>query len=208
MSRVSLLKAIRILDRPVFTARELSAVSAHSFSSVSQSLKRLAREEMVTQIKKGLWADIHSPQFSPLVVINFLLSRHRTYLSFVSALHLHGMVSQIPRVITLASTAHSQVIRTPVGVYSIHQITPSFFGGFDWYQGKGGFLIAEAEKALVDCLYIASRKGRRFASFPELTFPEGFKKAKAFGWVGRISDRRLRVSVRSKLEHLLAGDSG
>lgn len=202
MGKISTLKAMRMVGRPVFTTRELASLSGRSSASISQSLKRLKHEELVERIRKGLWADIHNPQFSPFVVINFLLPRHRTYLSFVSALHLYGIVSQIPQVITLASTAHSQTIRTPIAVYAIHQIAPSFFAGFDWYQSKGEFLIAEPEKALVDCLYLASRKGRRFTSFPELTFPEGFQKSKFFDWVKRIPDTRLRVSVQDKLERL------
>ena len=201
MGKISVLKAMKILGRPVFTTRELAAISGYSFASTCQSLRQLANEELVKQIKRGVWADIHSSQFSPFRVINFLLPRHRAYLSFISALHLHGIISQIPEITNLASTAHSRIIRTPVAVYSIHQIAPSFFDGFDWYRGGGEFLIAEPEKALVDCLYIATRKGRKFAHFPELSMSAEFK-SKAIAWTKRIPDSRIRTSVLHRLEVL------
>jgi len=46
-----------------------------------------------------------------------------------------------------------------MGTFSVHQIAPSLFNGFDWYTGGGNFLIAEPEKALVDSLiYQPARK--------------------------------------------------
>lgn len=70
--------------------------------------------------------------------------------------------------------------------------------------GRGAFLVASPEKALVDCLYIASRRGKNYGTFPELEFPRGFRRRRARGWVARIRDARLRAAVAQKLEALLA----
>lgn len=195
---------MKTIGRPVFTTQELTMLQGVPPATASQSLSRLAREKMVMRVRRGLWADISSPQFSPFVVINFLLPGHRAYLSFVSALHLYGMISQIPQVITVASTAHSRIIRTPVGTYSLHQIAPSFFTGFDWYRGEGDFLIATPEKALVDCLYLAGRRGRQFAFFPELSIPQGFKKEKIYEWAEKIPYAQIRTNVQKKIKKVLA----
>ena len=119
-----------------------------------------------------------------------------------STLHLHGIVEQIPQVITLASTAHTSTLRTKAGVFSVHQIAPAFFDGFDWYKGEGNFLIAEAEKALVDILYLSSRKKKQFGSFPELDFPSEFSFKKAARWVERIPEKKIRLYVLEKLKTL------
>ena len=52
------------------------------------------------------------------------------YVSVQSALYLHGMISQIPHVIYVASLARTQRVATTIGTYSIHQIAPEFFGGY------------------------------------------------------------------------------
>jgi len=203
MNTPSVTKAIRAMEQPVFTTREIALVSGRSLSAAGQSLKRLAKQEIVVRVKRGLWADVGDPRFSPFLLIGHLLPSHRAYLSFLSALHLHGMISQIPQVITIASTVHSRTVRTPAGIFQIHQIAPSFFTGFDWYRGTGEFLIAEPEKALADCLYISGRKGKKYGFFPEITFPKNFRKAKVRDWLGKISDRRLRKNALDKLERLL-----
>jgi hypothetical protein len=131
-----------------------------------------------------------------------LFPRQRVYVSFISALHLHGIVEQIPQVITLASTAHTTVLCTKAGVFSVHQISPAFFDGFDWYKGEGKFLIAEPEKALIDSLYLSSRKKKQFGSFPELEFPPVFSFKRAEQWAKRIPQKKIRQYVTEKLQIL------
>ena len=124
----------------------------------------------------------------------------RAYLSFVSALHLHGMTEQIPQTITLASSSHSHKYRTSLGTYEVHRIAPEFFLDFDWYKGNGSFLVASPEKALLDCLYLAARKKKQFAGFPELTFPKSFSFKRAASLALKIRDVRLRRAVLKRLE--------
>ncbi|MEA1928444.1 MAG: hypothetical protein U9N73_09580, partial [Candidatus Auribacterota bacterium] len=120
----------------------------------------------------------------------------------ISALHLHGMIDQIPQVIYIATTGHGQVINTNVGTYSFHQLNPQLFRGFEWYGKRQDFLIAYPEKALIDCLYISSRKGKRFGSFPELEITPDFSFVRAKDWVNLILDKRIRGYVAGKLEEI------
>jgi predicted transcriptional regulator of viral defense system len=193
---------IRKMGRPVFTTRELTAISGKSASTVVQSLNHLVKQGQLIKIYRGVWGEQGTRTISSFEVIPALFPRQRVYVSFISALHLHGIVEQIPQVITLASTAHTNVLRTKAGVFSVHQIAPSFFDGFDWYQGEGNFLIAEPEKALIDSLYLSSRKKKRFGSFPELEFPAKFSFKKAAGWVDRIPEKKIRLYVLEKLNAL------
>ena len=111
-------------------------------------------------------------------------------------------MEQIPQVITLASTAHTSTLRTKAGVFSVHQISPALFDGFDWYKGEGSFLIAEPEKALLDSLYLSSRKKKQFGSFPELDFPPEFSFKKVVRWAERIPEKKIRLYVLEKLKAL------
>ena len=164
MAKKTLIAHILGLGRPVFSARELSAVSGRSPSTVSQGLAFLAGEGLVVKVAHGLWAAGTSAP-SPYAVVAHLRPKQRFYVSFTSALHLHGIIGQIPQVLTLASVAHGGLIRTASGVFEVHHLAPSFFSGFGWREGAGGFLLAEPEKALVDCLYVSAFRKRQF-SFP------------------------------------------
>lgn len=206
MRRRSVISFIKELKRPVFTTHELSSVSGKSLSAVTQSLNNLVREGVVGKIYRGLWAEAGADNLSPYTVIPYLFPRHRAYVSFISALHLHGIVEQIPQVTTLASTAHAMNIKTRIGSFQVHHIAPSFFSGFGWYKGSGSFLIAEPEKALVDSLYISAHKKKRFSYFPELSFPESFNPRVARMWTRKIHSPTTRAYVVRRLNDILKAD--
>ena len=203
MRRTSLLAFIKQLNHPVFTTFELSTLSGKSLSAVTQGLNTLVREGAVLKIYRGIWAEERNDRLSPYAAIPYLLPRHRAYVSFISALHLYNMVEQIPQVITLATTSHTKVIRTRLGVFSLHQLTPKFFKGFGWYKGSGNFLIAEPEKALVDSLYLSARKNKQFGNFPELYFPKQFSFKKVKQWAMLIPDPKIRAHVVKKISGLI-----
>lgn len=196
---------IKKLGKPVFTTYELVTISGKSRPTVSQCLARLAKQDLLIKVYRGVWVEPGSKPISAFELIPCLFSRQRVYVSFTSALHLHGIIEQIPQTTTLASPSHTRILRTKAGVFSVHQITPAFFDGFDWYRGEGSFLIAEPEKALIDCLYLSSRKKKQFGHFPELHFPATFSFKKAARWAGRIRDKKIRLYVHQRLHSLTFG---
>ena len=204
MIKQSLLWYIKQLRRPVFTTRELSMLSGRSLSTVTQTLTALEKKGIIFKIYRGIWAERGHEQLSPYAAIPLLLPRQRAYVSFISALHLHGIIEQIPQVITLASLVHTKTIRTTIGIFSIHRIHPSFCDGFNWYRKEGAFLIAEPEKALIDSLYISTRRKKQFGHFPELHFSKSFNFKKTKEWTKRIPECKIRVSVKRKLKELIA----
>ncbi|GMQ74801.1 MAG: hypothetical protein BMS9Abin01_0040 [Gammaproteobacteria bacterium] len=164
------------------------------------SLGRLESQGVLARVARGIWCVPSDPRFSRFLLVSYLSGLHRAYVSFFSALHLHGMIEQIPQIVYAATTAHSHVETTPLGTYSFHQVDPRFFAGFDWYRDSESFLIASREKALVDCLYLSTRKGRRFGRFPELEFDRQFSIMRARRWTRLIPDGRIRRIVSEKLE--------
>ncbi len=198
----SVSQALRALGRPVFTTREVAALRGSSIAATSQSLTRLQAQGRVVRVARGVWCDPEDPRFTPFALVHFLTGAHPAYLSFVSALHLHGVVEQIPQVVYAATTGHTSRKRTPVGTYSFHRIGPDFFNGFHWYRGRNEFLIAEPEKALIDSLYVASRRGKRFGSFPELDLTSGFDVSRAEHWIASIPYGRIRSFVERRFSEI------
>lgn len=195
-------RAILKSNRMVFSTRDCAALTGLSLSQASQMLGRLEKKRIMTRVMRGVWAVTGDKRFSPLSIIPYLNNGQQNYLSFASALHLHGMLSQIPQIVTVASLSHGRRVDTPAGTFLMHQIEPGFFAGFNWHE-SGNFLVATPEKALVDSFYIASRRGRRYANFPEIEFPKGFSKRKAREWIASIKNPQIRTCVYGKLEDLL-----
>jgi len=74
------------------------------------------------------------------------------YISFESALSECGIISQMPQVLTCATTRKLQNLKTPLGEIIFHHLNPRLFNNF---KNNNGILFATAEKALLDYLYIA-----------------------------------------------------
>jgi hypothetical protein len=64
------------------------------------------------------------------------------------------------------------------------------------------------EKALVDCIYVSSRRGKRFAHLPEIELGRGFSRRRARDWVRRIADPRIRAYTSGRLAELLGEGDG
>ena len=208
MREPSVLELITSARRPVFTTFELAALSGRSASATTQALARLTRRGVLRKVRRGIWAVAGDPRASVFAVIPYLFPKDRASVSFISALLLHGILGQIPRVVTLASPVHSKTIVTSLGTFSVHRIAPVLFAGFRWYKDSGAFLIAEPEKALVDSLYLSARKKRQYGHFPELEFPRSFSFKRAREWVERIPDGRIRKNVEGKLAAIVAKRKG
>ncbi len=202
MVKKSILTFTKKLNRPVFTTREAAMLSGSSLSNASKMLQTLEKKGLVLKVKRGIWAETGNEKLSPYSAIPLLLPKNRAYVSFISALHLYGIIEQIPQEITLASTVHTKKVNTKLGTFSIHRISPILFDGFDWYKGQASFLIAEPEKALFDSIYLSTRKKKQFGYFPELYFPKSFSFKKVAAWIDKIPEKRIRSLVDKKLKEI------
>lgn len=161
----------------IFTTRDYATAGGTSMSSASRRLDRLSERKALTRLTKGVWANTAHPHFHPLACVPYLLGKEQGYVSFLSALHLHGVLSQIPRTHQVATTGRPRVLESPVGRFEFLRVKPELMrDGVDWSDTHQPFLIASAEKALLDTLYIATRKSNRFASLPELDLDNAFRR--------------------------------
>ncbi len=156
-------------DFVIFTTREYSGYHGITMPLASRRLAKLADKELLTRITKGVWANTGHPHFHPLSSVPYLLGKEQGYVSFLTALHLHGMISQIPRTIQIATTGRGRTLDSPVGRFEFFQIKPELMKlGINWSETYLPYLIATAEKALIDTLYLSTRKNRRFSRLPEV----------------------------------------
>ena len=190
---------------PVFATSVVAELTGSAASNVSRDLGKLESEGMITRIRRGVWAIQHHPDFSVYAVVPHLFTGEEAgYVSLLSALNLHGMIDQIPQVVQVMTTRQRSELRTPAGTYEFHQIQAELFDGFGPYRGSGNFDIATPEKALFDTMYLAARKGRRFAHMPEIEMPTEFSPTEVEGWITRVEHKPLRHAILERWRKLAA----
>jgi predicted transcriptional regulator of viral defense system len=152
-----------------FTTREYALKLGVSIESASRRLNRYLRQSKMKQITRGIWANHHHPYFSIYSAIPLLLDGEYGYLSFLSALHRHEIISQIPTTIQIATTGRSRKLKSTLGEFHFFQLNPKMMtDGIDLFEGNTQYNIASPEKALLDTIYISTKKGHRFKRLPEL----------------------------------------
>ena len=189
---------LRRLGQPVFTTREAAAAWRSEQTTSSRRLRSLEQNGLIRRIRRGLWA--LDPEVDPQVVGPYLTAPLPSYVSLFSALARHGMIEQIPRQISLVSTAASRRIPTALGIFAVHQVAPRLFGGFEGTEPSG--YLAKPEKALFDLAYVRAAATSR-AHLPELSLPAEFDRGELKRWTGRIDDKRLRTIVSRRLRELI-----
>jgi predicted transcriptional regulator of viral defense system len=188
------------LGRTVITTGDAALHLRITRSAATRALGRLAAAGLVLPVRHGLWS--LDPRIDPLLLPEHLTAPYPSYVSLLSALSLHGMISQVPRVVFVASLAPTRRLATRVGVFSVHRLGPRFFGGFE--TTAKGVRLATPEKALLDTLYLAPARSRLFAGLPEVELPRGFSAREARRWVARIPAGPRRLAVEQRLSAILA----
>jgi predicted transcriptional regulator of viral defense system len=187
-------------DFIIFTTRDFANFSSISMPAASKRLLRLADRKLLTRITKGLWANTGHPHFHPLACVPYLLGNEQGYVSFLSALHLHGLISQIPKTLQIATTGHARTLNSPVGQYEFMQIKPELMKqGIEWSNTHLPYLIATAEKALIDALYLSTRKRRRFSRLPEVDIQHSAFRKREFERLLKQLPVSSRISARMQL---------
>lgn len=154
----------------IFTTRDYANYLGLSMSAASGRLSRLKDRKLLTRVTKSVWANVNHPYFHPVSCVPYLLNKEQGYVSFLTALHFHDLISQIPGTVQIATTGHSRTLDSPFARYEFIQIKPELMQkGVTWSETQLPYLMATAEKALIDVLYISTRKNRRFSRLPELT---------------------------------------
>ncbi|MFH1896378.1 MAG: hypothetical protein ABH814_02830 [bacterium] len=189
MRREDLAQKVSQFNKSVFKVSDLKLWFPREFE-LKTSIKRLKKAGQLVVLKRGLYA-LRGESFDIEKVATAYY--YPSYVSFDSALAKYGIKNQGIYGLTLATTRYpKKVVLGGVDcVYS--QLKKDLFFG---YMLEGGVYVAEAEKAVLDQLYMIS-KGLSFDSSVEWDL-SGLKKG-----VLRQYAKKYPKAVAVALEGLL-----
>ena len=149
MHRDVLVRDLRANGMFVFRIGDVVRLTGLKRDSVKVMLHRHVRDGWMWRVTRGVYSITNNAR-----VIATSIS-HPSYISFSSAYHLHGVIEQIPHVLTVATSKGRKPIETDVGAFSFVQVRPSLMFGYRKERySDGDSTIAELEKAVVDSVYL------------------------------------------------------
>lgn len=155
--------------KAIFLTREFALATKTRLDAASRKLKSLEKSGLIQSVTRGLWTNTSHPNYSQYSLTPYLIGAEQGYISFLSALHRHQVISQIPQRIFVATTGHTRKLNSKMAAFDFIQMNPKYMQlGIEWFNQDVVYGLATAEKALLDCLYISTRRGKKFKNFPEL----------------------------------------
>ncbi len=145
----------RLSDYPLFSLSEIKK-NIPNFNRIQ--IDRWEKKGYLIKIKKGFYvfSDQDIDQHFSFLVANRIY--HQSYVSLEKALKYYGMIPEEVFQITSVSTKKATEFDTSVGDFGYRHISPKLFWGYKLVKtGSSKFLIADAEKAILDYLYLNPR---------------------------------------------------
>lgn len=156
VSAASLLKLLQRHGLRVFTSADIITLTGLAPAAATKALTRLAEQDLVGRIKRGVWVSRLSTDSNPYEAVPYLRAPWPAYVSLYSALSDHGVVEEIPHVVYAVSAAPPKRYRTSIGEFSIHHLPERLVWGYAVKrQGQASYPVAEPEKAFLDLVYLA-----------------------------------------------------
>ena len=163
--------------------------------SLYNVLSQLIRAGILDKAERNIYirSDYQGSEFA---LANFLYQP--SYISFESALSFYGVLSQFPTEVTSATLKLPRTKICEDRQFSYFRIKKDLFWG---YVKQENYLIAEAEKALLDQMYLAT-KGSRSLSFDEYDF-SCFNKKTIYKYAHMFPQTRQFLSRMKQLQEYL-----
>lgn len=198
MNLLQAYQQLKILS-PTFVTKEAAMALGVSHAYASVILSRLAKHKTVVSIARARWA--YSDSIDSLLLPNILSFPMKAYISLYSALYYRGLIDQIPSTVFAITNGKTKLFETPLGKISLHSINGFLFTGYE-VIGKEGIMMATAEKALFDTLYLAPTKSHIFTRLTELDIPADFHFSYFSSWLKKIKNKSRRVMIEKVLGRL------
>lgn len=159
MSSISTLKIVSILDQldvKVVTPTSLSKIlKIDNENTIYKIIERLEKNKLIDRLIKGKYI-LTKSKLSDFEKAGIILSP--SYISLESALNFYGILPQFSYSVTSITTQKSKKFEINGKEYEYTKISKKFYSDF---IKKDNFLIATPEKALIDLIYLASKKLRK-----------------------------------------------
>lgn len=164
-SQIDIVKKLVALSKPYFILPDLEKILGLKRESLYVALNRLLKKGVLRRLKRGVYEVIFSESQIEEVANQLYWP---SYLSFESALSRHGIMDQIPYVLTFATPKKSKKIILAGREIEYRQLKNELFFG---YKREGRILVAEPEKAFLDQIYLFSL-GKGLVNFEEWDFSQ------------------------------------
>jgi len=149
-TQIDIFKKLKVLEKPYFTIADFEKIFEQKRESLYVTLNRLVRKGILRRLKRGVYELIFSKDQIEVIANQLYFP---SCISFESALSRYGIMSQIPYVLTLATSKKSKKTVLAGREIEYRQIKKELFFG---YKKEGKILIAEPEKAFLDQIYLYS----------------------------------------------------
>ena len=166
----------------IFHIRHLYLITKIQVHSLRVELMRLVKKGILKRICKGYYANPFNPPSIEEIATQIY---YPSYISLESALSYWGILSQMPRILTMVTIKLPYKMKTGFGIIEYRQIKKEYFWGF---IRKDNYFIAEKEKALADYIYF----NRNICDFSEFHL-EDIKKKKFESYVKKMKIEESEV---------------
>jgi predicted transcriptional regulator of viral defense system len=151
MESLSLLEIYKIFKENKIVFFDFATLSKltnyNNKNTLYKIAQKLERKKLIKRLSLGMFL-FSEAEVSEFEIANYVYSP--SYISLESALSIYGILSQFPYTITSITTRKSKKLLIEEKEYQFSKIDETLFWG---YEKKGNFLIASAEKALLDSIY-------------------------------------------------------
>jgi predicted transcriptional regulator of viral defense system len=154
-------REVGLLDRlerggfVVFTTSDARRLLGVGRGDAHRVLSRMVAKGLLVRLERGKYVSAASARGLDVYEVAPRLVAPG-YLSLWTGLHLHGLTTQVPRTVFVVVTSPRrglEVLGSPVRFVSVR---PRLFFG---YGSRGGRVVAEVEKLLLDCLVFPQHCG-------------------------------------------------
>lgn len=148
---MALIQRLLNLNKPYFSPADLEKVLGQSRPALYVTLNRLVKYGVLVRLGQGVYQASLRAADLPRIANQLV---YPSYLSFESVLSRYGILSQVPYILTFATSQRSRRLALGDSVVEFHQLKQELFFG---YTLQSGLYVAEPEKALLDQLYMVCR---------------------------------------------------
>lgn len=146
-------EALKPFYNKTFCIEELQNYFKQPIASIRMQLSRLCKTKKLIRLKKNCYT------FTDFSANAFKIGQEMvspSYYSLESILSLHGIIPEGPAMHTLITSKKTQTYTNGFGTFNYRHLPPHLFFGVE--QESDGIWRACSEKALLDYLYLNSRK--------------------------------------------------
>lgn len=149
MNNYELLDKLRSSELGVFSAKDVARQANININSAYVKINRMVKIGKIFKIEAGKF----SLSEDPFVISSQVIKP--SYISFISAMYLHGKIEQVINEIFIISPKKKKkmmIMNTPVNFITMK---PELIFGYTKVKKESSYIfLAELEKALIDCLYL------------------------------------------------------